>query len=272
MIFKQKIPPSPLDNFVRNIVYYKGYSPEHDKERFFPDATTNLVIDFNDQPKYIYDNISLEEKQACSKMWFSGMQTQYLTISSGADSEMMVITFNAGASFPFIKRPLDRFRDKVVPVGEIFGEHIFEFREVLRSGKTADLKIRIAEDWLTSQIEKFTFSGEIIQHFVKQIKEEPAAVNLKTIAEKSGYSQKQFIHLFKKYVGLTPKQFHRVVRFNEILEAIHKKEKINWSDILLNCGYYDQAHFIKDFQAFAGLNPARYIEDQGEWPHYIPVR
>lgn len=272
MIFEQIIPKPPLDKYIQNIVYYRDYLPEHDKDRFLPDCTTNLVIDFHETPKYIYDNITLKEKQECTKAWFSGMQTEYITISSGYNSEMMVITFKPGCSFPFLKIPVDTFNNKVIVADEIFGKAFDEFRNQLISKESVETIINCAETWLLSILQDETFEGEIIQHFVEQIRETSSSVNLKSIAQKSGYSQKQFIHLFKKYVGITPKQFHRIVRFNEILTAIHQKDNINWLCVATDCGYYDQAHFIKDFQLFSGLNPKQYIDDQGEWPHYIPLR
>ena len=272
MIFEQIIPKSPLNNYILNIVYYKNYIPEYDKDKFLPDGTTNLVIDFQETPKYIYDNITLNEKQECKKAWFSGMHTEYMTISSGHDSEMMVITFKPGCSFPFIKVPLHSFNNKVKDAADVFGDEINDFRNELISKDSIESKIEFTEEWLHSIVQDRTFEGKIIQQFVKEIETTSSCVNLKSIAEKSGYSQKQFIHLFKKYVGTTPKQFHRIVRFNLILNAIHNKETINWINVATDCGYYDQAHFIKDFQAFSGLNPKQYIDKQGEWPNYIPVR
>lgn len=272
MIFEQVIPSAPLDKHILNIVYYKDYQPEHDKDKFLPDCTTNLVIDFQDKPKHIYDNVSLFKKQTCNKAWFSGMHTEYMTIESSYDSEMMVISFKPGGSFPFIKTSLETFNNKVVDAAVVFGDDFFDFRNELISKESLDDILKCAEKWLLSQLEDTTFEGNIIQHFVEQINQTASSVKLKSVAEQSGYSQKQFIHLFKKYVGITPKQFHRIVRFNEILPSIHKKEDINWTAIATNCGYYDQAHFIKDFQAFSGLNPKQYVEGQGEWPHYIPVR
>lgn len=167
---------------------------------------------------------------------------------------------------------MNTFNNKVVDAINVFGKEFDVFRNQLILYDSVDAIVECAEKWLLSQLQEDTFEGEIIQHFVEQIRATSSTVNLKTIALKSGYSQKQFIHLFKKYVGITPKQFHRIVRFNEILTAIHQKNKINWLVVATDCGYYDQAHFIKDFQLFSGLNPKQYIDDQGDWPHYIPVR
>lgn len=272
MDFLNKIPEKPLDNYIQGVVYYKGYKPEHDKDRFLPDCTTNLIIDFGNEPKYIYDNITLTEKQKCETAWFSGMHTRYLTISSGYNSEMMVITFKPGFSYPFINISLNQLNNKVIPATEIFGKSVLLLRTELMKIATGEEKVKYASSWLLSILTDVSFSEEIIQHFVREIQTAPDLVNLNNIAKRSGYSQKQFIHLFKKYVGLTPKQFHRIVRFNDILSAIHSKNNIDWIKIAVGCGYYDQAHFIKDFQEFSGLNPEKYIVDQGEWAHYIPIR
>lgn len=272
MIFLNEIPRQPLDVYIQGIVYYNGYDTAFDKERFLPDCTTNLVIDFKDKPKYIYDNNSLEIKQQCDLAWFSGMHTRFLTISSGDNSEMMVITFKPGYCFPFINRPLSEFLNTVVPASELFGDAIFDLRKDLLQIESPKSKIEFVTTWLESFISTTNFSEAIIQQFVSEIQNAPDLVNLNTIAKRSGYSQKQFIHLFKKFVGLTPKQFHKIVRFNEILNAIHNKTDIDWIRIAVGCGYYDQSHFIKDFQEFSGLNPEKYLVDQGEWAHYIPLR
>ena len=64
--------------------------------------------------------------------------------------------------------------------------------------------------------------------------------------------------------GVTPKQFCRVQRFQEVLRRLWKKQQVDWVDIALSCGYYNQAHFINDFKAFSGLNPMAYLTQRGE--------
>ena len=60
-------------------------------------------------------------------------------------------------------------------------------------------------------------------------------------------------------LGLTPKLFSRVSRFQKVIQTAHALDDINWTRIALDCGYYDQAHFIHDFQAFAGITPSEYL-------------
>jgi methylphosphotriester-DNA--protein-cysteine methyltransferase len=83
---------------------------------------------------------------------------------------------------------------------------------------------------------------------------------LPILIKKAGYSQKHIIHLFKKYVGITPKYFQRIFRFNQALHALHRAipNQTNWSDIYA-IDYFDQAHFIKEFNHFTGASPHAFI-------------
>jgi AraC-like DNA-binding protein len=71
-------------------------------------------------------------------------------------------------------------------------------------------------------------------------------------------SHKHFIQEFREQVGLSPKLFCRIRRFQKILEQINARERLSWAQIACDCGYYDQAHLVNDFQAFGGLNPSAY--------------
>jgi AraC-like DNA-binding protein len=77
------------------------------------------------------------------------------------------------------------------------------------------------------------------------------------VTDRIGLSSRRFIELFRRQVGLTPKVFCRVRRFQHVLRTIHREKDIEWAQIALECGYYDQPHFIHDFQSFSGLTPER---------------
>jgi AraC-like DNA-binding protein len=64
--------------------------------------------------------------------------------------------------------------------------------------------------------------------------------------------------LFREHVGLTPKLFCRVRRFRAMLDQITKGRPVNWAKLAADCGYFDQAHLIRDFRAFAGITPVEY--------------
>ena len=91
------------------------------------------------------------------------------------------------------------------------------------------------------------------------------------VTEQIGISPKRFISIFSQEVGLTPKLFCRIRRFQDTLQRIKSGRQIDWAEIALSGGYFDQAHFIHDFQAFSGLNPSTYLRHQGEHLNHVPL-
>jgi AraC-like DNA-binding protein len=88
-------------------------------------------------------------------------------------------------------------------------------------------------------------------------------------AEAANLSQRRFIQIFRNQVGLTPKLFCRIERFQRILERIADIDDVDWLDVALSCGYFDQSHFIHDFREFTGLRPTEYLglRIQGQQNH-----
>jgi AraC-like DNA-binding protein len=83
------------------------------------------------------------------------------------------------------------------------------------------------------------------------------------VIDKIGLSTRHFNQLFRDQVGLTPKLFCRVQRLRQVLYLLAGKERVDWLDIALKCGYFDQAHFIHDFRTFALCTPTVYLEQRG---------
>jgi len=75
-----------------------------------------------------------------------------------------------------------------------------------------------------------------------------------------GQDDSPLLWVIRDEVGLTPKLFARITRFRRIIDSLQGSRQIHWSGLALECGYFDQAHFIHDFRAFAGISPAAYLQ------------
>jgi AraC-like DNA-binding protein len=82
-------------------------------------------------------------------------------------------------------------------------------------------------------------------------------------------AEPHFGQLFRDEVGLTPKLFCRIQRLRQVLYLLVGKEHVDWMDVALTCGYFDQAHFIHDFRTFAGCTPTAYLEQRGFHPCHV---
>ena len=271
MIFNKYQIPNRFEKYISNLLYHKDYFPQHEKDKYLPDGTINIIFELTDNPKYIYDNKTGKLKQKCSDVWFSGVLKDFITISSHHE-EMMVLVFKPGAGFPLVHTSVSKYTNSVVPAEEVFGESILKLFQELKLPTISEEKFLAIERWLDNQLNPDDFYLEVIRYAIEAIENSPTQINLSKLSEKLGYSQKQFIQLFKKYVGITPKQFHRIVRFNEILSAVENGEELSWTIVAADCGYFDQAHFIKDFQSFSGINPKKYLTDIGDYPNFLPVK
>ncbi|MES1216781.1 MAG: AraC family transcriptional regulator [Bacteroidota bacterium] len=271
MIFEIHIPTYPLNQFVESFIYYRDYNPVHSVDRFLPDGNVNIVIDLTDHPKYIYDNETLKEIQACRNVWFSGIRNNYITIPSGKDSEMFVINFHKGKAYPFVQMPLNELTDCVIDGNLVLSNDIMNVREMILSVSLITQKFYIVEKFLLKKFSDKLIVNPFIEFAVNKIIEDPSQVSIEHISNKVGYSQKHLIRLFKDNVGVTPKGFLKIIRFQKAIQEIAATKKIDWTGIAFESGYYDQAHFINDFKAFSGFTPSQYLQKQIEHLNYVPV-
>ena len=84
-------------------------------------------------------------------------------------------------------------------------------------------------------------------------------------------SQRWFTERFRAEVGMTPKLFARVQRFQRVVQTIHPLAQVDWADVASACGYFDQAHFIHDFRAFSGFTPAAYLALKSVHQNHVPL-
>src|ERR1700752_1274785 len=274
MIFQVYVPSFPLNQFIEYFFYYEGLSPAHNKERFFPDGTTEIIIDLSENPQYIFDNESLREIQACRHAWVSGVRTRPITIPSGRGSRMLIIAFQKGKAHPFYPMPMSEIADQVVSADLIFGWNMVYLREQVLASASIEEMFLLLEKFLLRQ-SKGMLADEImtscIEYAVLHILSQPNTLSFQHLCDQIGYSQKHFINSFKEQVGVTPKQYLKIIRFQKAIVEIENHGVIQWSNFAQEHGYYDQPHFIHEFKSFSGFTPNEYINRKTDTLNYVPV-
>lgn len=271
MIFETYIPTFPLDQFIECFIYYEGFNYEHSVDRFLPNGDTEILIDFNDQPQYIYDNESLKEIQACHNIWASGIRTEPITIPAGTDARMMVIMCKKGMAYPFFPFPMDEISDSVVDADLIWGMSFAYLREKLLETPDIGVRFKLTEDFLVRNFLGSALLNPCVDYALTEIIRRPDQINLSRLSDKIGYSQKHFISMFKRQVGVTPKAYLKILRFQKAINDIEHSAKVDWMSISHDCGFYDQAHFINDFRLFSGFTPEQYLKQKSDLLNYVPI-
>jgi AraC-like DNA-binding protein len=274
MILQVHTPAFPLNKFVDHFIYFEGFNPIHRMDRFLPDGNSEFIIELTNNPKHIYDNETLTELKACRHAWVSGVRTQPITIPAGRDSRMLIVAFKKGKAHPFYDFPMTELADAVMDADLIFGQKIHILREQLLYSKSIRKMFLLVEKFLLGQAGASLHTNtpsECVEYAVSNIARQPTLLEFQQISSQIGYSQKHFIDLFKRQVGVPPKQYLKIMRFQKALMEIETKAPIHWSRIAMESGFYDQAHFINDFKNFSGFTPNEYMKRKTGALNYIPV-
>lgn len=273
MIFRTCIPRFPLDQFIQVLIYFEGIQHDHNVDRLLPNGETEILISFHDSPQHIYDNTTLKEIQACNHVWAAGVRTEPITIPAGSMASMMVVSFKKGMSYPFYPFPVDEIADHVLDADLIWGEEFALVREQMLETRDIDRRFDLMEAFLLDKFASRLVVDDCVAYAVGEMSRNPDRLNMARMNEKIGYSQKHFISMFKRRVGLTPKAYLKIMRFQKAITSIESVSQgsIDWAAISYDCGFYDQSHFINDFKVFSGFTPEEYLSRKSEYLNYVPV-
>lgn len=270
MKFISRIPTSPLNNFVEYILHYEDYNPLHTKEKILPDGGIDLLIDLTEEPKQIFCNDDYSKFRTVKKGWISGIRKEYITIGASHQA-MIVVRFKPGRAFPFFKFPLNELTDKIIELDEIWNSRFLFLRDQLIDISDPEERINEVENFLLKISKNKLDVCNTIDFTIEELNGKAKSFKIRELAEKVGYSQKHLDHLFKEKVGITPKYYSRILKFQEAVISMEKDQEVKWFDLAYQCSYYDQSHFVNEFRKFSGLNPTSYLKEKGEIVNYIPV-
>jgi AraC-like DNA-binding protein len=274
MILQVHTPAYPLHKFVDHFIYFEGFNPIHSMDRFLPDGNSEFIINLTDNPQYIYENETLTELQSFGHAWVSGVRTQPITIPSGRGNRMLIVAFKKGKAHPFYDFPMSELADLVVDAGLIFGNKLHNLREQLLNTPSIHQMFLLIEKFLLAQAGDSLHANtpsQCVEYAVSNIMNQPNILGFQQLSSQIGYSQKHFIDLFKKQVGVPPKQYLKIMRFQRAISEIENKQLVQWSSVAMESGFYDQAHFINDFKSFSGFTPNEYMKRKSESLNYVPV-
>ena len=270
MIYRIYKPALPLSKFIDFFFYYEGVHAGHGMEKLLPDGSIDLLIDLTETPKKLFHNEDATSYTTFKRSWISGMKTNYILIDASV-SHMIGVHFKPGGCYPFVDFPMLELNDLTIDLDSIWGNEANTIREVILHEPSIDQRFSILENYFLHKGKNRMQNHALVHFSVDQLTSSPQMWTIKKLSDKTGITHKHLITLFKRYVGLSPKMFSRIYKFQKVIHLIEQQKKIDWCMLAYECGYFDQAHFIKEFQAFSGLNPAAYLEKRGPYLNFLPM-
>ena len=272
MLLLRHVPRPPLSMFIESFWLTDRYICPHATERILPTGACQLVINLHE------DRFTLEDdgakrgpRRQCPGSVFCGPFSKPFVLRGDQQFSVLGVLFKPGGSFRFLPVPVSELRDAQLSLGDLWGALADELRERLLVATTPVAKFRLTEDMLCARAALTGAGHPGIDFAIREFVRAPDTRFIGEMAEYVGLSRRHFIQLFSDQVGLTPKVFCRVRRFQDVLGRTLRGDHVDWLDVALSCGYYDQAHLISDFRAFAGVNPTTYLARRGEHFNHLAI-
>jgi AraC-like DNA-binding protein len=258
-VFNFYKPKPPLSKFVDNFWLYDGYEPEHKTERILPTGTLELVINLRQNELLFYDAELTENRSSFSGAIVSGASGRSFSPDTAEAALIIGVHFKPGGAFPFLGLPAGDLADTHVDLETLWGPSAGRLRERLCEARSSAERFQLLQEALLSRLCHGVEQHYAVSAALEMFGKNQAGPRVREVAKHLGLSQRRFIQVFKAEVGITPKLFSRIQRFQQTRTFIQHNPSINWADLAVDLGYFDQSHLIREFLEFSGLSPTDYI-------------
>jgi len=245
---------------------------QHDRERALPTGTTELVFNLGAERMRIFKDELDEFGRQFKRSVVCGPHSRYFVLDTSQSTPALGAHFRAGGASAFFC-PNSEISESTVELEEIWGSRARDLHEILlHNASSTEQLFRVVEEALRSHLgSKLTELHPAVDYAVHQLIASPALHTVSKLEDETGYSPKHFIQLFRASVGLTPKVFSRIQRFQTAIARIARRERIDWAALAVDSGYYDQSHLNREFRVFAGMTPGEYEPVSRERPSHVPA-
>ena len=261
MIYLQRKPSPPLAECVEMLWYACAPLVPHQHELVLPGGKIQFVISL--AAEHLTDCTPEGDKPAPPAL-LVGARTSAELIATCDMKHLVGVVFRPGGLGPWLRERADLFYEKSHALGDLWPTKTL--RERLREASSPDLTLRILDQALCEQA-----SARERRVHVRGALNMLGSLSVRETARELGISERRLHLVFSEDVGLSPKQWSRVRRFQRAVCALHKGVDMRWAELAIACGYADQAHFSRDFRCFSGVDPTTYSVSRGRWKNHIAV-
>ncbi|WP_028534308.1 AraC family transcriptional regulator [Paludibacterium yongneupense] len=158
--------------------------------------------------------------------------------------------------------------DYPLSVEDVWGRNAADIGYRLMAAPTLNEQAALLDTWLLACLERFARHDPVIDHAVERLYYDHAAIRIEEVSAALGLGRRQLERLFKSAIGCSPKAFQRTARFQHTLRELTLSGGCRYLDVALAHGFYDQAHFIREFESFVGESPSRFFASQRMASHF----
>lgn len=226
-------------------------------ELALPTGTVEIVVNLDQRSVRSFDLDNPSNSRLLDGPVLCGVHMQPFLIDHRQPGRVLGIHFKPGGAAGLLTRGIDATKNLQIALEDLAPSFAHRLTAVIdeRHGSPYQLMTAIAS-LLTSLLCKNRHP--IVEQAIRQISDRPS-IDIAGLVMQSGFSHRRFNQLFRGEVGLTAKQFARLMRFQQTLGGVPQSGSLDWAGLASDYGYYDQAHLIHDFQQFSAMTPTEFL-------------
>ncbi|MBN9297763.1 MAG: helix-turn-helix transcriptional regulator [Filimonas sp.] len=248
----QFLPSTSLAPYIKNYTVI-AIDNDLDDEVFYPSGFVDLVIKFDGAAATTING----RRKDTPSVELLGHLTRPTRLSVKAGTTILIARIYPYASALFFPDPLSVFTDYATDLYDVSTIMSKELYDRMIHASTIEDRIRLLDNYFLEQLrkhEKRLKKAGILLHLCNYVSNSDS-FELPALAQHAGMSERYIQQLYLANVGISPAAFAAVTRFNKSLHLL-RTAKVSLTDIAYECGYYDQAHFIRIFKQFTGIVPS----------------
>lgn len=228
-------------------------------QRIIATGLPELTFYFGNRPKS--DKRNLE-----GNALLNGQQNDFYDLFITDKLSMFSVTFQPNGLSSFLKIPLNELQNQTVFFESIDNVFSQQLEGQLTDAKVFQQRIEIVERFFLKLLNKKNISvdHQRMTHSIELIKSTKGNISVDFLASNACLSRKQFERKFLAYIGISPKQFLRIIRFQSTIHLKQSTKNISLTELAYEAGYYDQSHFINEIKELTGQTPKKLFENNCE--------
>lgn len=205
-----------------------------------------------------YPSVQVVFERENTKIW--GVVTGKFSRTIKGRGKVFGIKFRPGGFYPFCKSPVSSFTDDTATLDRVFDVNTGKMEKWILESDDKEKMVERGEAFVRQFVPAEDERVPFINTIIDAVREDINLIKVDQLAEQFNISERSIQRMFKRYVGVSPKWVIKRYRLHEVAGKLSENEHIDWAELAVDLGYFDQAHFIRDFKTIVGESPGRYSD------------
>jgi AraC-like DNA-binding protein len=252
----QRIPPSlALRPYVRSYWFFRrtAFLASYHEEYMHPRGGFGIVFNFG-------DTLTLDAGAVNEPIFLDGANTVSRKLGFYGQIDMIGIQFHEGGAFPLLGVPLHELQNETNLLSALGQADLMALHGRLYEAKTLPVRTRLLETWLIHRLSLGKEQHALIPVSLGVLRESTGNLRMSEFSEQWSISQRQLERLYQREVGMSPKEYLKLLRIENARLSLKTLREETTARLAVELGFYDQAHFIREFRAVTGVTPYAYMK------------